>query len=143
LVFLTPFKRCTKCFECNNTNPEIGTAPGITTNSDYVFFAYDVLFNHIEDIVVWVVVPVQNWVRGFVGSWVHGFRALRNKGMRFRIFRRFRLLSLDIVGSRQFECKNCTRLRIPLRPCDFAIPSPFYQECGYGLQERKGIVVQT
>jgi len=27
LVFLMPFKRCTKRFECNNENPEIGTVP--------------------------------------------------------------------------------------------------------------------
>jgi hypothetical protein len=27
LVFLMPFKRCTKRFQCGNTNPEIGTHP--------------------------------------------------------------------------------------------------------------------
>jgi len=40
VVFLMPFKRCTKRFECNADEPEI----------DYVFFAYDSLFNHIEDV---------------------------------------------------------------------------------------------
>ena len=40
VVFLMPFKRCTKRFECNAAEPEI----------DYVFFAYDSLFNHIEDV---------------------------------------------------------------------------------------------
>ena len=40
LVFLMPFKRCTTRFECNSTTPEI----------DYVFFAYDKMFNHIEDV---------------------------------------------------------------------------------------------
>jgi hypothetical protein len=39
----------------------------------------------------------------FVGSWVHEFGVLWNKGMGFRIFRGFKLLSLDIVASRQFE----------------------------------------
>ena len=51
LVFLMPFKRCTKRFECNNTSPEIGMAPLIDpADTDYVFFAYDALFNHIEDV---------------------------------------------------------------------------------------------
>ena len=40
VVFLMPFKRCTKRFECNAVEPEI----------DYVFFTYDSLFNHIEDV---------------------------------------------------------------------------------------------
>ena len=40
VVFLMPFKRCTKRFECNAEEPEI----------DYMFFAYDSLFNHIEDV---------------------------------------------------------------------------------------------
>jgi hAT family C-terminal dimerisation region len=40
VVFLMPFKRCTKRFESNAENPEI----------DYVFFAYDSLFNHIDDV---------------------------------------------------------------------------------------------
>ena len=40
VVFLMPFKCCTKRFECNADEPEI----------DYVFFAYDSLFNHIEDV---------------------------------------------------------------------------------------------
>lgn len=40
LVFLMPFKRCTKRFECNLNNPEI----------DYVFFAYDTMYNHIDDV---------------------------------------------------------------------------------------------
>jgi len=40
LMFLLPFQRCTKRFECNNNQTEI----------DYVFFAYDTMFNHIDDI---------------------------------------------------------------------------------------------
>ena len=40
VVFLMPFKHCTKRFECNANEPEI----------DYIFFAYDSLFNHIEDV---------------------------------------------------------------------------------------------
>ena len=40
VVFLMPFKRCTKRFESNAEKPEI----------DYVFFAYDSLFNHIDDV---------------------------------------------------------------------------------------------
>jgi hypothetical protein len=40
LLFLLPFKRCSDCFKCNNTYTEI----------DYVFFAYDTLFNHIDDV---------------------------------------------------------------------------------------------
>ena len=40
VVFLMPFKRCTKRFESNAGKPEI----------DYVFFAYDSLFNHIDDV---------------------------------------------------------------------------------------------
>jgi hypothetical protein len=40
LLFLLPFKRCTDRFESNNTHTEI----------DYVFFAYDTMYNHIDDI---------------------------------------------------------------------------------------------
>ena len=40
IVFLMPFKRCTKRFECNANEPEI----------DYVFFTYNSLFNHIDDV---------------------------------------------------------------------------------------------
>jgi len=40
LVFLMPFKRCTKRFECNMNYPKI----------DYVFFAYDTMYNHIDDV---------------------------------------------------------------------------------------------
>jgi len=40
LLFLLPFQRCTSRFESNNTAPEI----------DYVFFAYDTLYNHIDDV---------------------------------------------------------------------------------------------
>ena len=40
LLFLLPFQRCTKRFECNSGQTEI----------DYVFFAYDTMFNHIDDI---------------------------------------------------------------------------------------------
>ena len=40
LIFLLPFQRCTSRFECNDTNPEV----------DFVFFAYDSLYNHIEDV---------------------------------------------------------------------------------------------
>jgi len=40
LLFLLPFQRCTSRFESNNTTPEI----------DYVFFAYDTLYNHIDDV---------------------------------------------------------------------------------------------
>ena len=40
LLFLLPFKRCTTRFECNNSQPEI----------DYVFFAYDTMYNHIDDV---------------------------------------------------------------------------------------------
>ena len=51
LVFLMPFKRCTKRFECNHTDPEIGMLPLVEkADSDYVFFAYDALYNHIEDV---------------------------------------------------------------------------------------------
>ena len=38
------------------------------------------------------------------------FRALRNKGTGFRIFKGFRLLSLDIVASRQSEYNYCTTI---------------------------------
>ena len=40
LVFLLPFKRCTSRFECNRSYTEI----------DYVFFAYDTMYNHIDDV---------------------------------------------------------------------------------------------
>ena len=40
LVFLMPFQRCTLRFECNNVTLEI----------DYVFFAYDSIYNHIDDV---------------------------------------------------------------------------------------------
>ena len=40
LLFLLLFKRCSDQFECNSTYTEI----------DYVFFAYDTLFNHIDDV---------------------------------------------------------------------------------------------
>jgi hypothetical protein len=40
LVFLMPFQRCTTRFESNNSSPEI----------DYVFFVYDTMYNHIEDV---------------------------------------------------------------------------------------------
>ena len=40
LVFLLPFQRCTKRFECNNSYTEI----------DYIFFVYDTMYNHIDDV---------------------------------------------------------------------------------------------
>jgi len=40
-IFLLPFKRVTARFESNKQNPEI----------DYLFFAYDRMFNHIEDVL--------------------------------------------------------------------------------------------
>ena len=40
LMFLLPFKRCTACFECNNSSPEI----------DYVFFAYNMMYDHMDDV---------------------------------------------------------------------------------------------
>ena len=40
LLFLRPFQRCTERFECNESKTEI----------DYVFFAYDTLYNHLEDV---------------------------------------------------------------------------------------------
>jgi hypothetical protein len=40
-VFLIPFKRVTLRFENNKQTPEI----------DYIFFAYDRMFNHIEDVL--------------------------------------------------------------------------------------------
>ena len=40
-VFLIPFKRVTARFESNKQTPEI----------DYMFFAYDRMFNHIEDVL--------------------------------------------------------------------------------------------
>jgi|SRR5947207_1513470 len=40
LLFRLPFKRCSDRFECNSTYTEI----------DYVFFVYDTLFNHIDDV---------------------------------------------------------------------------------------------
>ena len=40
LLFLMPFQRCTERFECNESNTEI----------NYVFFAYDTLYNHLDDI---------------------------------------------------------------------------------------------
>ena len=40
LLFLFPFQHCTLRFECNRTIPEV----------DYVFFAYDTLYNHIDDV---------------------------------------------------------------------------------------------
>lgn len=40
-AFLIPFKRVTKRFESNQQNPEI----------DYLFFAYDRMFNHIDDVL--------------------------------------------------------------------------------------------
>jgi hypothetical protein len=40
LLVLLPFKLCTKRFESNKSEPEI----------DFVFFAYDRMFNHIEDV---------------------------------------------------------------------------------------------
>src|SRR5437762_12702997 len=39
LAFLLPFKRCTSQFECNKSYTEI----------DYVSFAYDTMYNHIDD----------------------------------------------------------------------------------------------
>lgn len=40
LMFLLPFQRCTARFECNSSYTEI----------DYVFFAYDTMYNHIDDV---------------------------------------------------------------------------------------------
>lgn len=40
LLFLMPFQRCTERFECNESRTEI----------DYVFFAYDTLYNHLDDV---------------------------------------------------------------------------------------------
>ena len=40
LLFLLPFQQCTSRFESNHSTPEI----------DYVFFAYDTLYNHIDDV---------------------------------------------------------------------------------------------
>src|SRR5579859_6705406 len=40
-VFLIPFKRVTMRFENNTKNPEI----------DYIYYAYDRMFNHIEDVL--------------------------------------------------------------------------------------------
>src|SRR5262249_7054394 len=40
LAFLMPFQRCSQRFESNASTPEI----------DYVFFAYDSLYNHIDDV---------------------------------------------------------------------------------------------
>src|SRR5579859_7769872 len=39
-MFLLPFKRCSKRFECNRSQTEI----------DYIFFAYDTMWNHIDDV---------------------------------------------------------------------------------------------
>jgi hypothetical protein len=41
LMILTPFQRCTTRFECNSRSSEV----------DYVFFAYDTMFNHLEDVL--------------------------------------------------------------------------------------------
>jgi hypothetical protein len=46
-IFLLPFKRVTARFESNKQTPEI----------DYLFFAYDRLFNHIEDVLFSLGVP--------------------------------------------------------------------------------------
>jgi len=35
-----PFQRCTERFECNESRTEI----------DYIFFAYDTLYNHMDDV---------------------------------------------------------------------------------------------
>jgi len=40
LLFVLLFQRCTSRFEFNHSTPKI----------DYVFFAYDTLYNHIDDI---------------------------------------------------------------------------------------------
>jgi hAT family C-terminal dimerisation region len=40
LMILTPFQRCTTRFESNSRSSEV----------DYVFFAYDTMFNHLEDV---------------------------------------------------------------------------------------------
>jgi hAT family C-terminal dimerisation region len=40
LMILTPFQRCTARFESNSLRSEV----------DYVFFAYDTMFNHLEDV---------------------------------------------------------------------------------------------
>ena len=40
LMILTPFQRCTARFETNSLSSEV----------DYVFFGYDTMFNHLEDI---------------------------------------------------------------------------------------------
>ena len=40
LMFLLPFKRCTARFECNSEYTEI----------DYVFFAYNTMYDHIDDV---------------------------------------------------------------------------------------------
>jgi len=40
LLLLLPFQRCTSRFESNNASSAI----------NYVFFAYDTLYNHIDDI---------------------------------------------------------------------------------------------
>jgi hypothetical protein len=52
--------------------------------------------------VVEVMVSVQNWV--------HEFGVLWNKGVGFRGFNGFRLLSLDIVASRQLKYNYCTTI---------------------------------
>ena len=40
LMILMPFQRCTKRFETNSRSSEV----------DYVFFGYDMMFNHLEDV---------------------------------------------------------------------------------------------
>jgi hypothetical protein len=46
-IFLLPFKRVTARFESNKQTPEI----------DYLFFAYDRLFNHIDDVLFSLSIP--------------------------------------------------------------------------------------
>jgi hypothetical protein len=45
LLFLLSFKRVTSCFECNGEIPDIGYILFV-----YVLFAYDHMFNHVDDV---------------------------------------------------------------------------------------------
>jgi len=49
LVFLMPFQHCTKRFECQHISRDWYVL-SCKTNSDYVFFAYDTLYNNLDDV---------------------------------------------------------------------------------------------
>ena len=73
LVFLMPFKYCTKRFERNIDSPEI----------DYVFFAYNTMYNHIDDVKVAL---LRGMGLGLLSSSTYMYTAIEEMETKLRIY---------------------------------------------------------